>query len=79
MEMSECNQCATNHFSYIYLLEIILATLLRRFKFSSTNDEIIWNLSQIISPSVRRPSTINDSGFEEEKGLPMVVELTTEE
>ncbi|KAF8824708.1 hypothetical protein HHX47_DHR7000670 [Lentinula edodes] len=60
-------------------MKIILATLLRRFKFSSTNDEIIWNLSQIISPSVRRPSTINDSGFEEEKGLPMVVELTTEE
>ncbi|KAJ3893683.1 cytochrome P450 [Lentinula edodes] len=60
-------------------MKIILATLLRRFKFSSTNDEIIWNLSQIISPSVRRPSTINDSGIEEEKGLPMVVELTTEQ
>ncbi|KIK54867.1 hypothetical protein GYMLUDRAFT_48408 [Collybiopsis luxurians FD-317 M1] len=61
-------------------MKIILATLLRRFKFSPTQEEIIWNLSQIISPSVRRPSAsvTDECGFIEEKGLPMVVELMTE-
>ncbi|KAE9394332.1 cytochrome P450 [Gymnopus androsaceus JB14] len=53
-------------------MKIILATLLRRFKFSPTKDEVIWNLSQIISPSVRR---LDEGGFVEEKGLPLVVEL----
>ncbi|KAF5364560.1 hypothetical protein D9757_011807 [Collybiopsis confluens] len=56
-------------------MKILLATLLRRFKFSLTQDEIIWNLSQIISPSVRRTSA-DECGLMEEKGLPLVVELT---
>ncbi|KAF9065024.1 cytochrome P450 [Rhodocollybia butyracea] len=59
-------------------MKIILATLLRRFKFSSTNEEVVWNLSQIISPSVRRPSETPEGGFIEEKGLPLVVELIAE-
>ncbi|KAJ3727199.1 cytochrome P450 [Lentinula guzmanii] len=56
-------------------MKIILATLVRRLKFSSTRDEIIWNLSQIISPSVRRPSPVSDGSYIEEKGLPMTVEV----
>ncbi|KAJ3758339.1 cytochrome P450 [Lentinula raphanica] len=56
-------------------MKIILATLLRRLRFSSTEDEIIWNLSQIISPSVRRPSPTVDQEDREEKGLPMLVDL----
>ncbi|KAJ4467221.1 cytochrome P450 [Lentinula aciculospora] len=59
-------------------MKIILATLLRRFRFSSTKDEIVWNLSQIISPSVRRPSVTSDGSLIEEKGLPMVVELISD-
>ncbi|KAK7047153.1 hypothetical protein VNI00_006819 [Paramarasmius palmivorus] len=56
-------------------MKIILATLLMRFKFSKTDDEIVWNLSQIISPSVRREFR-EDHGvvIEEAKGLPLVVE-----
>ncbi|KAF8883812.1 cytochrome P450 [Infundibulicybe gibba] len=55
-------------------MKILLATLLSRFSFSATGDVIVWNLSQIISPSVR---TFTESGnaFEEHKGLPLVVDL----
>ncbi|ESK88070.1 cytochrome p450 [Moniliophthora roreri MCA 2997] len=55
-------------------MKIILATLLMRFRFSKTDDEIVWNLSQIIAPSVRRE--FHDSErvvIEEAKGLPLVV------
>ncbi|TFY83263.1 hypothetical protein EWM64_g745 [Hericium alpestre] len=34
-------------------IKIILATLLMRFRFSATSADIVWNLSQIISPSVK--------------------------
>lgn len=71
IEMSECIFCLFWFYPDI-VSEIILATLLRRFKFSPTKDEVIWNLSQIISPSVRR---LDEGGFVEEKGLPLVVEL----
>ncbi|KAA1478681.1 cytochrome P450 [Dentipellis sp. KUC8613] len=52
-------------------IKIILATLLTRFKFSSTSDHIVWNLSQIISPSVRMPET--DGKNVEKQGLPTCV------
>ena len=52
--------------------EIILITLLSKFKFSPTEDETIWNISQMISPSMKAPSW---SGSEEKKGLPLVVEI----
>jgi hypothetical protein len=52
-------------------VEIILITLLSKFKFSPTENEIIWNLSQIISPSVKGP----DGSESEQKGLPLVVEI----
>lgn len=52
-------------------MKIILITLLSKFKFSPTEDEIIWNLSQIISPSVKAP----DGSGSEKKGLPLVVEI----
>ena len=51
--------------------EIILITLLSKFKFSPTQDKITWNLSQIISPSVKEP----DGSGSEQKGLPLVVEI----
>lgn len=56
-------------------VEIILSTLLTKFRLSATDDEIVWNLSQIISPSVRN---VNNSAegvvIEEKKGLPLIVE-----
>ncbi|KDQ55381.1 hypothetical protein JAAARDRAFT_134081 [Jaapia argillacea MUCL 33604] len=51
-------------------MKIILSTLLTRFSFSATGDEIVWNLSQIISPSVRERET----GVERQ-GLPLRVDL----
>lgn len=49
--------------------------LLSRFTFAKTGDTIVWNLSQIISPStVTR--TLGDGGaeeVEEKKGLPLLV------
>lgn len=47
-------------------MKVLLVTLLSRFIFEPTEDEIVWNLSQIISPSVK-----TDSG--EFKGLPLRV------
>ncbi|TFY53271.1 hypothetical protein EVG20_g10195 [Dentipellis fragilis] len=52
-------------------IKIILATLLTRFKLSSTSDHIVWNLSQIISPSVRTP--VSDGTTVEKQGLPICV------
>ncbi|KAJ8494947.1 hypothetical protein ONZ45_g13060 [Pleurotus djamor] len=53
-------------------MKIIISTLVSRFKFSLTKDTIVWNLSQIISPSVAS----KDSGGNvlETKGMPLVVE-----
>ncbi|KAF9267007.1 cytochrome P450 [Marasmius fiardii PR-910] len=60
-------------------MKIILATLLLKFRFSKTEDEIVWNLSQIISPSVRRSVRKGEEMFfEETKGLPLVVESLSE-
>ncbi|KAF7760629.1 hypothetical protein Agabi119p4_10038 [Agaricus bisporus var. burnettii] len=56
-------------------MKIILSTLLTKFRLSATDDEIVWNLSQIISPSIRN---VNNSAegivIEEKKGLPLIVE-----
>jgi hypothetical protein len=52
------------------LEEIILVALLTRLKFECTEDEIVWNLSQIVSPAVRKPGKAGAI----EKGLPLVVE-----
>lgn len=58
------------HSTWGYQPEMLLVTLLARFRFSATNEhgEIVWNLSQILSPSVR---FIDGS---ERKGLPLIVE-----
>lgn len=48
------------------VVEVLLATLLAKFEFSCTKDEVVWNLSQIIGPSVK-------IGEEEKKGLPLKV------
>jgi hypothetical protein len=51
--------------------------LLARFKFSPTKDDVVWNLSQIISPSVRTVSSDTANRHEsvaEKKGLPLLVE-----
>ncbi|KAL0575693.1 hypothetical protein V5O48_006281 [Marasmius crinis-equi] len=59
-------------------LKIILATLLLNFRFSKTEDEIVWNLSQIIAPSVRRSDHIGGQEVVQEvKGLPLVIESAT--
>lgn len=51
--------------------EVLLSTLISRFTFSATKDEIVWNLSQIISPSVK---AVDANGVvEERKGLPLIV------
>ncbi|KAF8193953.1 cytochrome P450 [Mycena galopus ATCC 62051] len=53
-------------------IKILLIALISRFEVSSTKDEIVWNLSQIISPSVR---TVTGPGAiaREEKGLPLYI------
>ncbi|KAF7422267.1 cytochrome P450-dit2 [Pleurotus ostreatus] len=56
-------------------MKIILVTLLSRFTFAKTGDTIVWNLSQIISPSTAT-RTLGDGGVEEveeKKGLPLLV------
>ncbi|TFK47420.1 cytochrome P450 [Heliocybe sulcata] len=56
-------------------IKTILATLLSSFAFSPTGDKIVWNLSQIISPSVRKEIIHPSSSREvhEQQGLPLVV------
>ncbi|KAJ6612448.1 cytochrome P450 [Mycena sp. CBHHK59/15] len=53
-------------------IKIILVALLSRFRFSATQDDIVWNLSQIISPSVR---TVEGGKTVERKGLPLQIKL----
>ncbi|KAF9490597.1 cytochrome P450 [Pleurotus eryngii] len=56
-------------------MKIILVKLLSRFTFAKTGDTIVWNLSQIISPSTVTRS-LGDGGVEveeEKKGLPLLV------
>ncbi|KAF7341554.1 hypothetical protein MSAN_02052100 [Mycena sanguinolenta] len=50
-------------------IKILLIMLVSRFEISPTKHDIVWNLSQIISPSVKT----TDSGhiISEEKGLPL--------
>ncbi|KIY50941.1 cytochrome P450 [Fistulina hepatica ATCC 64428] len=52
-------------------IKVLLVTLLSRFSFTSTQDRIVWNLSQIIAPSVA--SIGSDGRVVEEKGLPLRV------
>ncbi|KAF5347595.1 hypothetical protein D9756_010703 [Leucocoprinus leucothites] len=52
-------------------MKIILSMLLTKFKFNATKAEIVWNLSQIISPAVRKQEGKDAA---EEKGLPLLVE-----
>ncbi|KAF9457370.1 cytochrome P450 [Collybia nuda] len=61
-------------------MKILLATLLNKFEFSSTDDRIVWNLSQIISPSTQKSLTTEagDVIVEEKKGLPLVVTVRDE-
>ncbi|KAF8999694.1 cytochrome P450 [Cyathus striatus] len=47
-------------------MKIILISLLSRFEFAHTGEEIVWNLSQIISPSVK-------DGEGEKKGMPLFI------
>ncbi|KAH9487411.1 Cytochrome P450 monooxygenase 91 [Psilocybe cubensis] len=62
--------CVGYRFAQIEM-KIIIATLLLRFKMTCTEADIVWNLSQIISPSVR---TGDLNGVpEERKGLPLFV------
>ena len=69
--------CSADHDVFI---EILLATLLLKFEFAATNDAIVWNLSQIISPSVQKSRTDNDGEVvEEQKGLPLIMRLCSED
>ncbi|KAJ7358445.1 cytochrome P450 [Mycena albidolilacea] len=56
-------------------IKMLLIALVSRFDISPTADEIVWNLSQIISPSVR---SITGSSAREEKGLPLCMKLLEE-
>jgi cytochrome P450 len=51
-------------------IKILIVTLISRFRFSATKEqgEVVWNLSQILSPSIR------SLDGQERKGLPLVVE-----
>lgn len=61
-------------------MKILLATLLLKFEFAATDDRIVWNLSQIISPSVQKSRIIDDHEvIEEQKGLPLLVKLCKED
>ncbi|KAL0061332.1 hypothetical protein AAF712_011849 [Marasmius tenuissimus] len=56
-------------------MKILLATLLLKLRFSRTDDDIVWNLSQIIAPSVRRSVEVEGQQVvQEAKGLPLIVE-----
>ncbi|KAJ6540824.1 cytochrome P450 [Mycena vulgaris] len=46
-------------------IKILVVALISRFEFSATEDEITWNLSQIIAPSVK---TVKEGRPVEEKG-----------
>ncbi|KAI5120423.1 hypothetical protein M0805_006923 [Coniferiporia weirii] len=56
-------------------IKVILAVLLSSFRFTSTQDRIVWNLSQILSPSVA--STDGKDGEVERQGMPIDVEIMT--
>jgi len=61
-------------------MKILLATLVSRFSFATTQDEVVWNLSQIISPSVRVPAAPGSLPvLLEKQGLPLLVNLISEE
>ncbi|TFK23745.1 cytochrome P450 [Coprinopsis marcescibilis] len=78
--------CVGYRFALIEL-KVTLVTLLSRMRFTPTGDKILWNLSQIISPSVRREMVSraevqervdecgNEVGYIEEKGLPLCVSM----
>ncbi|KAF4577459.1 cytochrome P450-dit2 [Pleurotus pulmonarius] len=57
-------------------MKIVLIKLLSRFTFTKTGDTIVWNLSQIISPSTVT-QTLGEEGVdvEEKKGLPLLVRV----
>ncbi|KAF9445892.1 cytochrome P450 [Macrolepiota fuliginosa MF-IS2] len=63
--------CVGHRFAQVEM-KIILATLLTRFKFSLTKDEIVWSLSQIIAPSVKVNGPASTPV--ERRGLPLFVE-----
>ena len=54
--------------------------MISKFEFGVTDDNVVWNLSQIISPSVQTREEA-ETGYvvEEKKGLPLVVKVYTEE
>ncbi|KAG6827437.1 hypothetical protein H0H92_011792 [Tricholoma furcatifolium] len=55
-------------------MKILLSALLSKFEFISTDETIVWNLSQIISPSVQAiRATSSGYVIDEKKGLPLVV------
>ncbi|KAF8060722.1 cytochrome P450 [Lyophyllum atratum] len=61
-------------------MKILLSVMLTKFEFSSTDDSIVWNLSQIISPSVQTSrKTPEGDIIEEKKGLPLIVRRLDEE
>ncbi|TEB13889.1 cytochrome P450, partial [Coprinellus micaceus] len=70
--------CVGSRFA-IMEMKIILATVLSKMYFKPTDDEVVWNLSQIISPSIvhRHRKSSNGKEVEEvtEKGLPLVAVL----
>ncbi|KAJ6548742.1 cytochrome P450 [Mycena capillaripes] len=51
-------------------IKILLIILISRFEISATEDEIVWNLSQIISPSVRTIEQKDQISIEA-KGMPL--------
>ncbi|GLB36851.1 putative cytochrome P450 [Lyophyllum shimeji] len=61
-------------------MKILLSALLTKFEFSATHDRIVWNLSQIISPSVQT-TTETPAGrvVEEKRGLPLLVRRLDED
>ncbi|KAG7440063.1 cytochrome P450 [Guyanagaster necrorhizus] len=54
-------------------MKVLLATLVLRFRFSLTDDVVVWNLSQIISPSVVTKG--GEGQNVERKGMPLRVEV----
>ncbi len=58
------NRCA------LVLAEVVLSVLLKSFRFSPSNKEIVWNLSPVKYPTVGRESS--------RPSMPMKVELLKE-
>ena len=73
MSASSRSLCKFPFMLTVVLSEVILSTLLRNFKFQPSGHHVVWNLSQILSPSVKVDN--DDGNVKEVQGLPVEIGL----